>query len=141
MAHELAHVQRHDFPTQFLGQLARLSYWFHPLAWWAWRRHRTEQEQACDDRVLTVGYAPHEYAEQLLSVTAGLSETFLQSSVALAMGRAGRIERRLVAILDASRVRSMVGRTRLMAVVSAAMLLTASLATFTPVDHNRPTRG
>ncbi len=132
LAHELAHVERYDFLTQFLGQLARVLYWFHPLAWWAWRRQRIEQEQACDDRVLAVGHAPQEYAEQLLTVTAGLPETFVQSSVALAMGRADRIERRLAAILDVSRVRGAAGRGRLVAAVIAAMLLTVSVATFTP---------
>jgi C-terminal processing protease CtpA/Prc/beta-lactamase regulating signal transducer with metallopeptidase domain len=132
LAHELAHVERYDFLTQLVGQLARQLYWFHPLAWWAWRRQRIEQEQACDDRVLAIGHAPHEYAEQLLTVTAGLPETFVQSSVALAMGRVDRIERRLAAILDVSRVRGAAGRRRLIAAVTAAVLFTVSVATFAP---------
>ena len=87
MSHELAHVRRYDCLFQILTLVMRSLYWFNPLAWWALRQVRLEQEQACDDYVLNQGVNPADYATDLLSVTANLADFQWDSAVALAMNR------------------------------------------------------
>ena len=52
LAHELAHHQRGDLiaNTIALGVLAL--HWFNPVAWFAFRAFRADQEMACDARVI-----------------------------------------------------------------------------------------
>lgn len=130
LVHELAHVQRFDCMTQMLVQLVRAAYWFNPLVWMAQRQMRLEQESACDDIVLNAGLDAQHYAEQLLTITAGLPAHFLVSSVALAMGKKRTLERRLLAILDADRDRR-VPRGHVLGFALAA--LAAALAVLAPM--------
>jgi Zn-dependent protease with chaperone function len=67
--HELAHVRRGDLLWGWLPEIARLLYFFHPVAYWARWRVRLERELACDRLVLAVsGSDPAGYAETLLQV-------------------------------------------------------------------------
>ena len=101
LVHELGHVRRWDCLVQMLGHCARGLYWFHPLAWLAERQLRLEQEHACDDLVLEQGANAPDYAEHLLAVTTGLSPGLWTAPVALGMGRAEKLRRRLVRLFDA----------------------------------------
>jgi carboxyl-terminal processing protease len=105
LLHELAHIKRGDCGTQILAHLVRALYWFNPLVWLAVAALRTEQERACDDLVLSRGASAPDYAQQLLTITSGRALHWLDSPVALAIGRAKRIQRRLTAILDGERRR------------------------------------
>lgn len=127
LLHELAHVRRGDVATQLVGELARGVLWFHPLAWWSLRRLRAEQEAACDDCVLRAGTHPDDYAEDLLAVTGRLAAGPRAAGVALAMGRPGRIEARIRAILAPDRDRRPVGGVRA-AVVGGCFAALATLA-------------
>ncbi|HTG72917.1 MAG TPA: M56 family metallopeptidase, partial [Terriglobia bacterium] len=42
LAHELAHIQRHDWVVQVLADAARAIYWFNPIFWLASSRLRRE---------------------------------------------------------------------------------------------------
>ncbi len=77
--HELAHVERLDLWTTLAGQLACAIYWFHPLVWALARRMRTLQELACDDAVLSSGFAPVAYAEALVAVAGQFTSTTLRT--------------------------------------------------------------
>jgi carboxyl-terminal processing protease len=135
LLHELGHIRRWDCVTQFVGQLARALYWFHPLAWLAVARLRAEQEAACDDLVLRTGAGAADYAEHLLAVTAKLPADFFTPPVALAVGRTGRLRRRLVALLEPGRPRGPVGRRglALAAVLALGVLLPLAAAGWRPV--------
>jgi beta-lactamase regulating signal transducer with metallopeptidase domain len=99
LAHELAHIKRHDWSLQVLAEAARAIYWFNPLFWIAHDRLRRESEHACDDVVLRLGSAGSQYAEELL----GLARTLRRSgSPVLAMAQPSHLERRLVALLNPS---------------------------------------
>lgn len=66
IAHELAHVARHDLAWNRLAAWCQAVFFFHPLVWWAGRRYLLAQELACDALVLTkVEAAPGEYARLL----------------------------------------------------------------------------
>jgi carboxyl-terminal processing protease len=121
LIHELGHVQRWDCLVQMLGHFARGLYWCHPLAWLAERQLRLEQEHACDDLVLERGANAPDYAEHLLAVTTGLSPGLWTAPVALGMGRAEKLRRRLVRLLDAGCSHRPVGRRTLGFAASVAL--------------------
>jgi len=48
LAHELAHVLRHDYAVNLLQSLVEVILFYHPGVWWLSRRIRAERELACD---------------------------------------------------------------------------------------------
>jgi len=48
LAHELAHVLRHDYAVNLLQSLLEVVLFYHPGIWWLSRRIRAERELACD---------------------------------------------------------------------------------------------
>ena len=49
LAHELAHIRRHDYLVNVLQMMAETLFFYHPAIWWASRRIRVERELCCDD--------------------------------------------------------------------------------------------
>jgi hypothetical protein len=98
LAHELAHVERRDVAWNLLGRVACGLAWFNPLVWFAARRMVCEREQACDDRVVSAGFPPSEYASILLQFASELTgkEGVLAGAVSVAEPP---IARRIRAIL------------------------------------------
>jgi beta-lactamase regulating signal transducer with metallopeptidase domain len=71
LRHELAHVANRDALYSFLATLLVSLFWFHPLAHWAYRRVRLNNELCCDESVVDSGVNAAEYAETLMNVVAG----------------------------------------------------------------------
>jgi beta-lactamase regulating signal transducer with metallopeptidase domain len=129
--HELAHIARWDCLTQTVAFAACAMYWFHPAVWWVARRLRIERELACDDRVLTMGTEPRDYAGHLLEIAYSFGR-HRAPAVAVSMARPGQLEGRLRAALDRGRNRRVpAGRARL-AGAAAAIALLLPLASATP---------
>jgi len=68
LAHELAHIQRHDYLVNLLQVVVETILYYHPATWWASRQVRREREQCCDDRVLSVGASAVAYAKALVKL-------------------------------------------------------------------------
>ncbi|HKE84732.1 MAG TPA: M56 family metallopeptidase, partial [Vicinamibacterales bacterium] len=68
IAHELAHVRRHDASIAFAAHLNRAMFWFHPLAWWLERKLAVTAEYACDEAAARAIAAPDRYAEILVEM-------------------------------------------------------------------------
>jgi len=102
LSHELAHIARQDWFLQICAELARATYWFHPLVWLAAARLRQESERASDDAVLLSGIAPTHYASQLLDLARTLENSGRAWSTALAIARPTNLERRFAAMLNPS---------------------------------------
>ncbi|MEO8218436.1 MAG: M56 family metallopeptidase [Acidobacteriota bacterium] len=49
IAHELAHIKRHDFLVNVIQNLLETLFFFHPAVWWISGRLRVERELCCDD--------------------------------------------------------------------------------------------
>lgn len=49
LAHELAHVRRHDYLVNLLQGAAEALLFYHPVTWWLSRRIRVERELVADD--------------------------------------------------------------------------------------------
>ena len=111
LAHELAHIARHDWLVQMCAELSRGLYWFHPLAWFAAASLRRESERACDDSVLNSGVAASCYAKQLLDLARTLKNAHRSWSAALAISRPSNLERRFIAMLNPNLNRSGISRT------------------------------
>ena len=52
LAHEHAHLRRHDHWWKLLGYGLLSVYWFHPLLWVAYAAFCRDMERACDERVV-----------------------------------------------------------------------------------------
>ncbi len=62
LAHELAHIRRHDYLVNLLQRVVETLLFYHPAVWWVSKQIRTERENCCDDLVVQVcgdrvGYA------------------------------------------------------------------------------------
>jgi len=79
IAHELAHVRRHDFLINAMQAVIETLLFYHPAIWWISRRIRQEREHCCDDMVVSLGTSRVVYAKALAEMES------LRPSTALAM--------------------------------------------------------
>jgi len=62
LAHELAHVRRHDYLVNLLQNLAEALLFYHPVTWWLSRRIRDEREHIADRLAAEVTGQPRRLA-------------------------------------------------------------------------------
>jgi beta-lactamase regulating signal transducer with metallopeptidase domain len=65
MAHELAHIRRHDYLVNLLQAVVETLLFYHPAVWWLSRRIRAERENCCDDLAVSLCGDPFTYAQAL----------------------------------------------------------------------------
>jgi beta-lactamase regulating signal transducer with metallopeptidase domain len=70
VAHELAHVRRHDYLVNIVQTAAETLLFYHPAAWWISRQIRREREHCCDDEVVALFGDPVTYAGALADLEA-----------------------------------------------------------------------
>ena len=70
LAHELAHVRRHDYLVNLMQTLAETLLFYHPAVWWLSARIRDEREHCCDDVAVAVCGDPVGYAAALAELEA-----------------------------------------------------------------------
>ena len=68
IAHELAHVVRQDLRWNFIVQVVRILYWFHPLVHLAHRRFLDAREEVCDEMAVAGLGNMRSYPTTLLDV-------------------------------------------------------------------------
>ncbi len=68
IAHELAHIRRHDYLVNLLQTLIETVLFYHPVVWWLSRRIRVERENCCDDIAAALCASPIEYGRALLAL-------------------------------------------------------------------------
>ncbi|MDG3005230.1 carboxypeptidase regulatory-like domain-containing protein [Paludisphaera mucosa] len=127
LAHELAHVRRHDWLVHLLSRLAASVFWFHPLAWYAIHRLRIECEHASDDAVLATGERPADYAERLLDLARRLRAP--RCAAAVGMARRNHLEGRIIALFDDRRSHAALDRRRSRLLAFVAIFLVLATAT------------
>jgi beta-lactamase regulating signal transducer with metallopeptidase domain/protein involved in polysaccharide export with SLBB domain len=54
LAHEFAHIRRHDYLVNLLQTVVETLLFFHPVVWWLSRAVRRERELCCDDLAVSV---------------------------------------------------------------------------------------
>jgi TonB family protein len=121
LAHEFAHVVRHDWVVQVSAEILRALYWFNPLLWTACARLRRESEHACDDAVVRTGVPPVEYAAQLIELARMTGGSTPSWALAMRIARTSTLHGRIDMLLTPNRNRSGLSR-RAVALVGAGML-------------------
>ena len=135
LRHEIAHVARSDSFMHLVAGFVCAIYWFHPLAWITERRLRAECERACDDRVVSLGTSPTDYAAHLLEVARSARAFGAPGFLSAAMARPTQLEGRLLAVLNDSRRRVAASRSERFAAVAISALVMLPLAAFRPVQR------
>jgi len=93
LAHELAHIKRHDFLINSLQRIAEALLFYHPGAWWMSRQIRIEREHCCDDVAVAVCPDVVAYTRALtaLEVSRHPSEPLLAATGSDLVGRIRRL--------------------------------------------------
>ena len=86
LAHELAHVRRHDYLISVLQSIVEALLFYHPAVWWISRQIRREREHCCDDLAVTITGDALTYARAL-----SLLEEHRSTLPALTLGANGGI--------------------------------------------------
>lgn len=135
LVHELEHVRRGDWPVQLIARGVCALYWFHPLAWVAWRRLCLEGERACDDAVL-LGAEHADYAQQLVTLARRLSTG--GGVPVLSMANRSDLSVRVRAVLDSTQLRGRAGRATVAASLALAALAVVLLGPLNVVAVSHP---
>ncbi|NQU23551.1 MAG: M48 family metalloprotease, partial [Candidatus Nealsonbacteria bacterium] len=94
LAHELAHIRRHDYLVNLLQTVLETLFFYHPGVWWISRQIRAEREHCCDDMAVTVCGSKIDYASALAAVEAGRAAPKMVMAARKADGSTlGRIRR------------------------------------------------
>jgi HEAT repeat protein/beta-lactamase regulating signal transducer with metallopeptidase domain len=83
LAHELAHVRRHDYLVNLAQTVIETVLFYHPAVWWVSRQVRLEREHCCDDLAVAACGDRRMYVEALLGL-----EQLRQPALLLAPGAA-----------------------------------------------------
>jgi TonB family protein len=65
LAHELAHIRRHDYLVSVMQSVIETLLFYHPAVWWVSRQVRRERECCCDELAVAVGGDRLAYARAL----------------------------------------------------------------------------
>lgn len=68
IAHELAHIKRHDYLVNLFQSFLEVVFFFHPIFWWISKTAKEQRENACDDLAISMGVAPKDLAFGLANV-------------------------------------------------------------------------
>ena len=126
LAHELAHIKRHDVLAQTFARLVCGAYWFNPLAWLALRQLRIERELACDDCVIASGQKPSDYARELVQIARAYR--LPGNLVGAAMSSSTKLEHRVQSLLDLARSHVPVSRQAAWKLVACALIVILGLS-------------
>jgi bla regulator protein BlaR1 len=128
IVHELEHIQRRDWVVLLVARSICACYWFHPLAWVAWRQLSLEAERSCDDAVVLVVLNDErtDYAEQLVTLARRLSVR--EEAPMLGMANRSNLSTRVSALLDDRQRRGRAGLGLVAGAIGAAGLVVLTIA-------------
>jgi beta-lactamase regulating signal transducer with metallopeptidase domain len=123
LAHELAHIRRHDYLINVLQMAIETALFYHPAVWWISAQMREERENCCDD------IAAQTCGDRLLYARAlARMEELRHWPAPLAMGAAGGpLARRIRRILQTPQ------RRKIGAQSPAAAILLATVVVILPL--------
>lgn len=133
LAHELAHVRRHDYLINLLQSIVETLLFYHPATWWVSAQVRTEREHCCDD------LAVEACGDRLVYVSALAELTTIASHRAFALAATdGSLLARVQRILG--RPRSVHEPAPVWAVIVMVLLIAGSAGSFRASSANETAR-
>ena len=117
LAHELAHVRRHDYLVNALQAVVETLLFYHPVVWWCSRQVRIEREHCCDDLAVAACGDRVVYATALATLE-GLRQADMPLALAATGGRLIDRVRRVLGVTPAHD-----GRARVWAAAVGLMLI------------------
>ena len=94
LAHELAHIKRHDYLINLLQCFVETVLYYHPAVWWISRIIRVEREHCCDVIAIGLGSDRDIYAGALIDlarISAGTSQLAMSAKGGVLKDRISRI--------------------------------------------------
>ena len=123
LAHELAHVRRHDYLVNLLQSILETLLFYHPATWWVSAQVRAEREHCCDDLAVEV------CGDRLVYVSALAELTTIANHRAFALAATdGSLINRVQRILG--RPRSTKEPAPLWAILALLILIAGSMGSF-----------
>ena len=80
LAHELAHVLRHDYLVNLLQTAIETLLFYHPAVWWISSKVRAERENCCDDLAVRVTHDRAVYVRALAAVAGARSSAIVPAA-------------------------------------------------------------
>ena len=93
IAHELAHIKRHDYLINLMQSAMEVIFFFHPVFWYINAIIKTERENASDDAAIQVGVPARDLAEALVLVVQHAKLTQPQLAMAAAKSKTPTLDR------------------------------------------------
>lgn len=121
LAHELAHVRRHDYLVNALQSIIETVLFYHPAVWWVSAQVRQEREHCCDDIAVAVCGDPILYGRAL----ADLEEGRLVGGAAVLAANGGSLSTRVRRLVGAPTRERSAPMANVLAVVAGALSLVA----------------
>lgn len=131
LAHEFAHIRRHDYLVNLLQTAVECLLFYHPAVWWLSRRVREERELCCDAAASEYCGDRAAYARALLS----LEE--MRTGLSMAAS-GGSLSRRVAIVLGARPPVSFTGPVVALLLLAGAIGWAAQKATPLPPAPPRP---
>ncbi len=139
LAHELAHVRRHDYLLNVLQSVVEVLYFFHPALWWLSARVREEREHCCDDLALTLVGDARVLARALTRVSAWQHSQEEAPNLAMAFASKRQLLLQRVRRMLGVPTRPLVSNGSLAGLTLATMLLlSVSVYALQQADQPRP---
>ena len=140
IAHEIAHVQRGDYPLHVAESMLRVLFFFHPVMHYLISSSRATREEACDDLAVRVCGNALVYARALERIETGRSDRVRIPALALTDGNLLTRVRRLISQRSErgfapSMLPSMMSIAAL--VIAMAVFLPAAVAPTVPIARLR----
>lgn len=99
LAHELAHIRRHDFVVNVAQQIVEALLFFNPAVWWISRQIRVEREACCDAMAVEALGERGDYARALAELVTESRAAALAMPAFGGSGRPGGVLDRLKRLL------------------------------------------
>lgn len=132
LAHELAHIRRHDYLINLCQTVVETLLFYHPAVWWVSNQIRQEREQACDDEAVASCGDVVTYARALLVLEEHrLTRSSDHNTALVVAASGGSLRERVFRLIDPESARPQTPGPASFVIVAAAALLIGTMSVAT----------